>query len=390
MGRSTWKQKVSNDQRLLLLKEDGYDISGLLKRGTTADDIIDVIFKHVESRNNSKIAIPAANPCPSPSMDNAFDEEAGHCYKSPAGIEEKALVGTQLSHGQKNVRAYWIANGRIPKKQDRATIVLATAAGLKRKRPDEDEKQPDCLSENHCIADIKLSFSGQDVQISSHIGSVLRCSCDPVRKKLRRQDPLDVAREENRAAISKRKKNTLTDIFRLSRASRLLSSGVNQERHHVHFSSVIFTRSVPLPQSDHCNAIYMSSRGLKFIFDELRYLSSDENGDDSFTVRDAEHTEFLIEVSQLQNGTIGISGETPTLIGLLSRLKDHKLLHTSEFMISPAELCWKQIGEAGSLSTETQDELTCIIDELGAADKRRGISLTVFQYQPTGVKYIFA
>jgi hypothetical protein len=56
LSHSSWKQKTSNDVRLKLLKDDGYDISALQRKGTTADEIIVVLLKHIGERKQRQPA----------------------------------------------------------------------------------------------------------------------------------------------------------------------------------------------------------------------------------------------------------------------------------------------------------------------------------------------
>ncbi|EUC30060.1 hypothetical protein COCCADRAFT_104880 [Bipolaris zeicola 26-R-13] len=53
-SRFSWKQKASNIVRLKLLKDDGYDITQLLKKGVTADEIIDAILAHIRARKGGQ------------------------------------------------------------------------------------------------------------------------------------------------------------------------------------------------------------------------------------------------------------------------------------------------------------------------------------------------
>ena len=56
-SRISWKQKASNIVRLKLLKDDGYDISPLTKKGVTADEIIDALLAHIQARRGSQSGI---------------------------------------------------------------------------------------------------------------------------------------------------------------------------------------------------------------------------------------------------------------------------------------------------------------------------------------------
>jgi hypothetical protein len=56
LNRLTWKNKISNNERLILLKDDGYDITDLLVKSTTADQIIDAIYEHQKAKRAAMAA----------------------------------------------------------------------------------------------------------------------------------------------------------------------------------------------------------------------------------------------------------------------------------------------------------------------------------------------
>ncbi|KAF2844783.1 hypothetical protein T440DRAFT_511985 [Plenodomus tracheiphilus IPT5] len=82
MSRLTWKQKVSNDQRLLLLQDNGYDISKLLLKGTTADDIITVVLDCVEARKGDRLAATVAGSSTLPTVETTASTK--DCNDIPA------------------------------------------------------------------------------------------------------------------------------------------------------------------------------------------------------------------------------------------------------------------------------------------------------------------
>ncbi|KAJ6213390.1 hypothetical protein PSV09DRAFT_2379032 [Bipolaris maydis] len=82
-SRISWKQKASNIVRLKLLKDDGYDITPLTKKGVTADKIIDALLAHIQTRKGSQSDMyvsTCARTVTQPEInDNAVIHESSTC-----------------------------------------------------------------------------------------------------------------------------------------------------------------------------------------------------------------------------------------------------------------------------------------------------------------------
>ncbi|KAH9882197.1 hypothetical protein J1614_001369 [Plenodomus biglobosus] len=349
MSRSTWKQKVSNDQRLLLLEDDGYDISELLKKGTSADDIITVVLERVGARKNEKTVTSSANSF------TAWDNDTL--------VEE---------HREED----------LPKQP-----IFITTSVLGRKRSHKDEQYDDLDldgSRQRLGAD---DLRGQDTACSFALNtstSAWGCSCGQIRQKLRRKDPNEVEQGEKDLARHLRKTYALRDIFAESRMARITAPGLSEGGHVPSFSEVLFIPAAPMPHPEAHLQAQINSRGLEFILDEIAHLSSEQYDDDILVIEDSENPEIPIEfLAQGPNRPVILRGETVALGRLLTRIRDYRLLHTAVY--SPIELCWKKAGEVGSLSETTETELTVIIKKLGAAQANGGVSLTVQQYIDGGI-----
>ncbi|KAH7561725.1 hypothetical protein BM1_02829 [Bipolaris maydis] len=82
-SRISWKQKASNIVRLKLLKDDGYDITPLTKKGVTADKIIDALLAHIQTRKGGQSDMyvsTCARTVTQPEInDNAVIHESSTC-----------------------------------------------------------------------------------------------------------------------------------------------------------------------------------------------------------------------------------------------------------------------------------------------------------------------
>ncbi|KAH9874753.1 hypothetical protein IAQ61_003943 [Plenodomus lingam] len=371
MGRSTWKQKVSNEQRLLLLEDDGYDISHLLLKGISADEIITVILERVDARRDERLIAAVSG----------FYHMEGQTA-ARAGTEQTAIHHdkTTLEYCKDEDDMAWddqtLVEDKIMEDSLEPLVVMVTPViGYKRKHTDEEDEYDDwegrTQSDNedplksHCTV---CSF------VNYKTGSAWRCDCGSPRKKPRTKEPKEVTNEEQQIALNMQRVYALQDIFEESRMARV--SAIGEGDYAPSFSEVVFKPPVLPQHSNTRTATCISSRGLAFILDEIMYLSSEQRDDGRLIIRETENEGNPIEaICQGPKNPIKFRGPTVALKRLFVRLRDYKLLHVS--VPSSAELCWKNKGEVGSFSEETECELSTIIEKLGSGQDNAGVCLIV-------------
>ncbi|KAI8942809.1 hypothetical protein NX059_000852 [Plenodomus lindquistii] len=383
MSRSTWKQKVSNDQRLLLLENDGYDISELLTKGTTADEIIDAILECVNTRKKARLgAMVSASPT-SP----VVDEER-------LAFEPNNKMSIQIFAADLNSMDYDIWDGDtlvdddlLEAAQERPVFVTTPVIGRKRKHTDEYNDHPRCKMDhqgvdhgvprdynNDCLFDRYTKISTSD------------CFCGPIRKQARTKDVGTMEREEQKLIRNLRRTYALRSIFAESRLALSCARTINNGVYAPSFSEVLFTPPMLLSHPGVLVASRINSQGLHFVLDELIYLSAEQRTDDGLMLRDPDQEQCPIKVvCQGPRNPIRLSGETLVLKGLFNRLKDCKLLHTSQSR--RVELfSWEMMGEEGSFDGQTEKELALIIEKLSVGEAYHVAPLAVRQYNHGGVK----
>jgi hypothetical protein len=205
-SRISWKQKASNIVRLKLLQNDGYDITPLLAKPNTADQIIDALLAHIESRKQRQQASAVA-VYPRSDTQSEAEEEA-------TNIREKI---NPLLHGSNNTQHHSVPYGTL--------YPSSSLLSQKRKHTHEDDTQPE-WHESHPQTHLHTTHN-QDRLSKPH--PLSPCTCGPSRRKTcRPHSPHRTEQKIQEQASHMLKRQITRSLFTSVRAAQTTPSHVHQ------------------------------------------------------------------------------------------------------------------------------------------------------------------
>ncbi|KAL1798632.1 hypothetical protein ACET3X_002669 [Alternaria dauci] len=359
--RKTWKQKASNQQRLMLLKDDGYDITPLLRtkgKRVSADAIITALLDHIETRRADKADLAsaeAAQTTPLPSVTGKeVSEPAQKISRGRHATHTTASKESRLSDGKSRMTAEALLPIAVPQEVpeiermnvERRLFYTTPLAGMKRKHSHDDEHQPDWseLSPHKALHD---SYNETEAQ------NLIRrpCTCRKNNKIMRMMTQEEVNEAFKEQAFDIVKRRICRDIFRESRAARSIRhlQASTSSSHYVAPSTpsrIVLQPPASLahmPSEPHAR---ISANGMHLIIEELKHIAYGCNEDSSMYFKDPEEAEDREGDRRMLAGETGeedfryhirlyttpilemvIEGETMALIGLLKHLYERELTH---------------------------------------------------------------
>jgi hypothetical protein len=359
----TWSNKTNVPERLFLLEADGFDITPLQRSSISSTQVTESVMSRIEERKEmgkfpNRADSQRSQEQTRPTGPIQPPAESVTCHLPLAGIEIECSFDELEYHPRVSV-------DRKRKRGKEATSNNDLAAAP---RPFQDEK-----SEGR------------------------------VRKKIRVQTPKEVESANHEQSLVLFRKNVIRQIFVHSQSPSSYSHQTPLVSINIHLS---------VPQGEHKelydrfgpNPLGISSRGYESVMNEMKFLADGrpERADcDGFSISDPEFEEQRTLVHGFSEITVTeasedrhprvlsgrrrinirttdteciISGDTQSMEGLLKRLQENDLLHTSEWVfdgltvVPESNITW-------SLSNETQCLLAEIRQQLQAddCDKARDI-----------------
>lgn len=370
LGRSTWKQKYSNDVRLKLLKNDGFDITTLRARNASADEIIDALLARVNARKQRRPAAAAVSVTRAATATAKLlltSNTALSSHKDPLLVDNAGTTYVQ------------------------SPIVLTSLAGSKRKHMHESSDYSGRFEDDSVVKDRK----NHDITTLSSV-CVSLCTCGPLPKRKCLQSSVETHMSMMKIARVSRLKHTRSKFFQASRVARIMSSPSSFEvRAAVIPSVVIFSSPTLLLDPDIRSDLRISSRGLAFIADDLKLLSTGSGSNGDFYIEDPNPDEdaeqnrrrdtpesdqwrYRIGVSEGPDKQFILKGDTRALISVLTHFKDSELIHPTQWVWN-GEMLVPEYGAAFTLSTDSQATLGRIIEKLDTKRHIGGMDIRVQQ-----------
>ncbi|KAF1832994.1 hypothetical protein BDW02DRAFT_624621 [Decorospora gaudefroyi] len=349
--RKTWKMKSNNNQRLKLLKDDGYDIGHLQIKGTSADQIVDAIFSHLRARSQ-RTATPIHSACmnvaPLPAAISATLKDK--VATSVNGANEKSL----LQSAQKPV--FPLAERGILKEE---LFVTSQLAGYKRKHSHADDDQPDW---HEAKPQKKLHATYNEAKARRVVEPP--CTCCMWEKLVRIWTPEAVSKAIEVQAFDLVKRRAARDIFSSSRAARKVPQArptPMEDPLHVSEpffapkppskpSRIVFEPPSPPAHEPTGSDVYMSAGGVCLMINEMKKLAYGQDEAGNFLILDSEEVEdlegdklmehagpeedtyrYCISISSTAEHPMVVQGDTRALIGLLKHLRENELTHITEW-----------------------------------------------------------
>jgi hypothetical protein len=366
-SHKSWKQKANNDERLKLLKNDGYDITTLQGKKVSADQITIALLAHVAARSQGNAASVSATPTPvalNPVTPVAVGEDVTATSVVQGHIEPLSQSKRkQVSHeadvnmsGNCQGQTIPMAKREMPERQFHVTSQLA---GHKRKHDHEDDDQPDWHESN---PQTPLHTAYNEVK-AMRIGKT-SCTCCMFEKMARMLDPEKIKQETEKQAFDIFKRRPARDIFSASRAARK----VPQVQSKVFLQSntapvpvftpkapcrssriVLQAPSAPAQKPSGVDA-YISATGIGLILNEFKQLSQSYDHEGNYFIQDPDQTDeeegnelmkhpdsaedtfrYFIRLSSTTEDPTIIEGDTRALMGLVKYLREHELTHLNKW-----------------------------------------------------------
>ncbi|USP76092.1 hypothetical protein yc1106_03366 [Curvularia clavata] len=359
-SRLSWKQKASNIVRLKLLKDDGYDISPLMSKGTTSDQIIDALLAHVEARKQlaSSRSTSESDRELKPKFDAETDTSSLNMRTSTSHkvSKEKPYPSSPRSSPVSSIDSCSTKRPFLaPEKRFYQTQPII---GQKRKHTHEDDLQPSWHETNpqtrlHTLYNKSLATTEP---------KELPCTCGTSpRKLLRLLPPATVAQKIQDQAFNMLKWRICRSLFRSSREARTTShtySTITKKGNDESAPILVYIRPTPPKPSrilfiEHAapgkkpsgSDVYIGSRAFDLIKREVQCLSwSYDAQDGSYLIHDHDaddaeaNTESRFQHDIRLSGSRDdyatvIEGQPRALASLMHYLRTRELFHLGKWRV---------------------------------------------------------
>jgi hypothetical protein len=340
MNANSWTQKVNKDARLKLLKNDGYDIAPLLRKGVTSPQITDAVLTYIEVRKHRH-----AIPTPPGSNDSDSEDEP-----SSAGEGREHSLQTCVPKEAGKVL------GVEPEKTFRTPVQLA---GQKRKHSHEDDDEPgwhETMPQKSLQDAYTAAKAQRDAAADKGVANTSSCGRGELAHKKARMTTMEEEEMELATEAARlHKTRILRSIFQCSRAARSLPTPVTivPDSPSLQAPQPIFAPRppnkpshiiIPVPfapgEKPTGADVCICSRAVGSALDEIKDLSTigpdsegtffirdpnfedDKKGDTIMDYRGPEPDEFkhYIALYQADEGSTVIEGDARSLKGLMAHL----------------------------------------------------------------------
>ena len=383
-SKFTWKQKASNVVRLKLLKDDGYDITPLQVKGTSADQIIEALLAHVDAR--AQLA-PVPNISTAPNINVQSEPVPKPEEREVAETQDEEILAVapgetmdidSISRGSDVTDNEIVRPGpRVsPEGMFYPTVQII---GQKRKHSHDDEDQPE-WNERQPQAHLHTMYNEirpQRDSLSAGNLSDPSCTCGmPGPKRLCLVTPDEMMKTINGKAHELVKKRISRRIFKSSRevckTFRIRSTADGKPLSApklpltpdkpVKPSRIVFTQACTPANQPSGGDVYMGSVGSDLIEEEMKFLSSyldedgrhcmhnpesgeDMDGDLLMEYNGPVHRAFRhdIRMTSGENQPTIIEGDPRALMSLIEHLKKEDLHHLCRYL--PIDISVDRYGE---------------------------------------------
>jgi hypothetical protein len=352
----TWSNKTNVPERLFLLEADGFDITPLQRNSISSAQVTEAVMSRIEERKELG------------KFPNRADSQRSQEQTHPTGdIQPPAKSVT--CHVQ-------LAEKEIEYLFDEVEYRPRVSVDRKRKRGKEEASNNDPVAASRPCENEK--------------------SEGRLRKKIRVQTPKEMESAIHEQSLVLFRKNVIRQIFEHTQSP-------SSDSHETPLASINIHLS--LPQGEYKDLydgfgpnLSISSRGYESVMNEMKFLADgrpERAHCDGFSISDPDFEEQRTLVHGFSEITVTetsddrhpravsglrrrihvrttdtdciITGDAPSIDGLLKRLQEHDLLHTSEWVfdgltvVSESNITW-------SLSNETQALLAEIRHRFQADD----------------------
>ncbi|CAO2655062.1 Nn.00g117950.m01.CDS01 [Neocucurbitaria sp. VM-36] len=372
---STWNMKSSMPARLKLLKNDGYDITPLLVKGITSDQVTKAVLDHIEIRKQGTAT--------SPDMQHGTAIQKVYSHS-----------GAQQSTKGDGIQGHHLK-------------VLQYLIPQKRKHSHEDEEP---------YHDDQDTLMGKDP-------TTTLCTYGPTPTRLCISTLEVRERIIERNAFDLFMKRIAREIFRSSQVARKafphlpvpLSSTASTPqlqmtpRPPVPISKIVFAALDPSPRPREPPDVYIGARGFGHMLDEIKYLFSTEDSHGTRYLLDPEESEDregygkdtdLMEYKVIDaagdynlideqyrhrivmagdvQGRVILQGDARTLQGLLTRFRTAELIHPNIWRFDGMDMV-REDNVPMSLPEKTKTVLKKIVSILETGKDSGGVVVLVEQ-----------